>query len=108
MTAASCIYCGTQADQTEAKELSDEHIIPYALGGNLVLPKASCDRCAKETHAFEGHLAGKTYEFARTHLLVGERCVAVAIDSDLNVVSRSYGHSGDSPLGPDRVEGIRS
>jgi len=45
---------------------------------------------------------------ARIGPLVGERCVAVAIDRDLNVVSRSYGHSGDSPLEPNRVEGIRS
>lgn len=42
-----CIYCGS----TEA--LSDEHIIPYALGGNFVLPKSSCPQCAKETSSFE-------------------------------------------------------
>ncbi len=31
-----CIYCGGR------KGLLDEHIIPYGLGGNLVLPEASC------------------------------------------------------------------
>lgn len=31
--------------------LSDEHIIPYALGGTLVLPDASCEDCRKITGA---------------------------------------------------------
>lgn len=47
-----CIYCGS----TEG--LSDEHIIPFSLGGNVVLPKASCAKCSGETHAFEGQCAG--------------------------------------------------
>lgn len=34
-------------------ELSDEHIIPYGLNGNLVLPKASCKECAKITSSAE-------------------------------------------------------
>jgi hypothetical protein len=43
----ACIYCGAQDG------LTDEHIVPFALGGNLVLPKASCENCAKITSAFE-------------------------------------------------------
>ncbi|MBL8552195.1 MAG: hypothetical protein JNJ73_19560 [Hyphomonadaceae bacterium] len=43
-----CIYCGA------AEALSDEHIIPYGLGGRLVLPASSCAACAKITGAFEG------------------------------------------------------
>ena len=42
-----CIYCGKN------ENLSDEHIIPYALGGNLVLEKSSCSECAAITSAFE-------------------------------------------------------
>lgn len=42
-----CIYCG------EKDDLTDEHIIPLALGGNLVLPDASCKDCAKVTSRFE-------------------------------------------------------
>lgn len=42
-----CIYCGS------SDNLSDEHIVPYGLGGNLVLPKSSCDKCAKITSKFE-------------------------------------------------------
>jgi 5-methylcytosine-specific restriction endonuclease McrA len=32
----SCIYCGVSDGK-----LSDEHIIPLSLGGNMILPKAS-------------------------------------------------------------------
>jgi len=42
-----CIYCG----RTEG--LSDEHVIPHALGGRFVLPEASCRSCAAVTSAFE-------------------------------------------------------
>jgi len=43
----NCIYCGS------AHELTLEHIIPYALGGKLELPEASCRECAKITSSFE-------------------------------------------------------
>lgn len=43
-----CIYCGA----TDVP-LSREHIIPFALGGNLILPKASCNACADVTKQFE-------------------------------------------------------
>lgn len=46
--AGQCIYCGS------LDELSNEHIVPYGLGGRWVLPKASCSSCAKVTGAFEG------------------------------------------------------
>jgi hypothetical protein len=43
-----CIYCGAVDD------LRDEHIIPLALNGDWVLPKASCRACEAVTSAFEG------------------------------------------------------
>jgi hypothetical protein len=43
----SCIYCGSRDD------LTDEHIIPAALGGNYVLPQSSCKDCNKITSKFE-------------------------------------------------------
>ena len=46
-----CIYCG------ETQGLSDEHIIPLALNGTLILPKASCKHCAKLTSAIERTVA---------------------------------------------------
>lgn len=42
-----CIYCSA------SKNLSDEHIIPFGLGGRMKLPKASCTECAKKTSSFE-------------------------------------------------------
>jgi len=43
-----CIYCGSEKGQ-----LSKEHIIPLGLGGNLVLPRASCRSCAEITSDIE-------------------------------------------------------
>jgi hypothetical protein len=43
-----CIYCGAVPPN-----LSNEHIIPYGLGGNHILPKSSCVDCAKITSQFE-------------------------------------------------------
>lgn len=47
-----CIYCGL----SDCK-LSDEHVIPFSLGGTLVLPKASCESHAKITSKFEADVA---------------------------------------------------
>jgi HNH endonuclease len=47
-----CIYCGA-ADS----KLTDEHIIPFSLGGLFILQQASCASCAKITGAFEGAVA---------------------------------------------------
>lgn len=42
-----CIYCGA------SKDLTDEHVIPFALDGKLVLPKSSCIDCSAITSRFE-------------------------------------------------------
>lgn len=47
-----CIYCGANDC-----DLSREHIVPFALGGNVVLPKASCSKCAAITSKFERFVA---------------------------------------------------
>jgi hypothetical protein len=41
-----CIYCGAVPAESEPR-LGDEHLFAYALGGGLVLPRASCQRCAE-------------------------------------------------------------
>lgn len=46
--ASSCIYCGG------SDGLSDEHIIPFGLGGRWLFPKASCRICARISGAYEG------------------------------------------------------
>lgn len=57
-----CMYCG------ETENLTKEHIIPLGMGGNLVFPKSSCQKCASVTSRdernvlrkfmYEGRLAG--------------------------------------------------
>jgi hypothetical protein len=42
-----CIYCGSK------ENLSREHIIPYALGSDTVLPRSTCRKCAEITGHFE-------------------------------------------------------
>lgn len=41
-----CIYCGANEPPPGARRFTDEHIIPLALGGNLILKQASCTDCA--------------------------------------------------------------
>jgi hypothetical protein len=41
------MYC----ERTE--DLSDEHVIPFALGGNFIIPSSSCPECSRVTSEFE-------------------------------------------------------
>lgn len=45
-----CIYCGI------TEKLEKEHILPFALSGTAILPKASCRKCASITGAVEQEL----------------------------------------------------
>ncbi|MDN3645645.1 HNH endonuclease [Pontixanthobacter aestiaquae] len=45
-----CIFC---LRFFAADELTDEHSIPFALGGKSVLPRATCEVCREETSRFE-------------------------------------------------------
>ncbi len=56
----ACIYCGETTSP-----LSDEHIVPYSLGGSHVLRKASCNRCATITAKFERKVARDLWGDAR-------------------------------------------
>lgn len=57
----ACIYCGA-ADV----KLTNEHIVPYSLGGGHVLREASCLSCAKITTKFEQNVARCLWGDART------------------------------------------
>ena len=50
-----CIYCFSDVLET----LTDEHIIPYALDGTLLLTKSSCIDCNRVTSSFELTVARK-------------------------------------------------
>jgi hypothetical protein len=42
-----CIYCGTTTPPPGTHRFGDEHVIPLALGGNLIIKEASCRNCEK-------------------------------------------------------------
>jgi len=58
----SCIYCGAAGSTTR---LTDEHIVPLSLGGTYVLPKASCDECARPIGKLEGYVARHVFQDVR-------------------------------------------
>lgn len=63
-----CIYCPSD------KGLTDEHVIPTALGGRLILEKASCETCRKITSEFERKVTREMYWPLRMRVgLLGSR-----------------------------------
>lgn len=49
-----CLYCpAKELRPGTGLELSEEHIIAEGIGGSLILPKASCEKCAGITSAIE-------------------------------------------------------
>lgn len=62
--ANECIYCHRKPPEVE---LTEEHIIPEGLGARWVYPAASCRDCARQTHAFEGHVIGRMFGDTRRH-----------------------------------------
>lgn len=49
-----CIYCGaTEYAPGSSRSLATEHVIPYALGGDILLPEASCQTCERVTGRIE-------------------------------------------------------
>lgn len=56
-----CIYCGRGYEN-----LTNEHIVPYALGGSQVIRQASCLECADITKKFEQRVARDLWGTART------------------------------------------
>lgn len=51
-TKGECIYC-----RAKDVDLTDEHILPYFIGGTHIIKDASCKRCAKITSKFERDIA---------------------------------------------------
>lgn len=67
-----CIYC--RKLEKEVSRLTDEHIIPEGMGGELVLPKSSCDDCSKHTTRFEQNVQRIMLAATRAHFnLYGKR-----------------------------------
>lgn len=59
-----CIYCGDRSPGN----LSREHVIPFGLGGGLILRDASCKSCGKITGGFEDRCLNKNFGMVRAHI----------------------------------------
>jgi HNH endonuclease len=96
-----CIYCGNVSNL-----LTDEHIIPDGIGGNLILPEASCQACATAIMDFEPIIINHQYRAARGILNIrskkrGKKRKPLTLeyipDGSDNVVE--YEASPDAPFG---------
>lgn len=58
-----CIDCGSTEEP-----LTDEHIIPYSLNGDIVLNKATCKKCQNEIGKIENEISRKYLLPVRTKL----------------------------------------
>jgi hypothetical protein len=65
-----CIYCGPSQAQ---EKFTAEHIIPYGLGGKLILPSASCKCCQDATSKVERFCLQTMLGAARVHLDIQTR-----------------------------------
>jgi len=54
MPIGRCVYCGSPKYRTkDDRRLGDEHVIPEALAGNLILEQAACETCERRVNLFE-------------------------------------------------------
>ena len=65
-----CIYCDSDGG---SDGLRDEHIIPFSLGGNGMIEKASCLTCERLINPVDTHLARSVFGQHRIHAGVQTR-----------------------------------
>lgn len=65
-----CIYCRRRPPEVS---LTDEHIIADGLGGDLILPSASCPECARTTGRVEQHMLRHVLQQPRGALGISSR-----------------------------------
>ena len=59
-----CVYCGSDGG---GQPLTDEHVIPAAIGGRIILAKASCGKCQRATSAFESRCVNTMFAGVRQY-----------------------------------------
>lgn len=59
-----CVYCGAPGPDIK---LTSEHILAYALGGDAVLPAASCTKCQGIIQPIETYCADEIFKDIRVH-----------------------------------------
>lgn len=83
-----CIYCGAKAGDVQ---LTDEHVVPFALGGNAVIKEGSCKQCAVETSKIERELCKALLGEFRNSIGEQTRRAKVRPTSGTFVASINYG-----------------
>jgi hypothetical protein len=68
--ADSCIYCGASGHRVN---LTDEHIVPFGLNGQLILPRSSCEKCQEVTCEIERFCLRRMFIQARAHFRMKTR-----------------------------------
>jgi hypothetical protein len=64
-----CIYCGALSYARDSpRYLATEHIIPEAINGEMLLPRASCRNCERIINPFETAILRSALLGCRTHL----------------------------------------
>jgi hypothetical protein len=66
-----CIYCGSEGSRSEP--LGAEHIVPLGLGGDWILPRASCKACATITGEIERYCQREMYGTVRVRMQLPTR-----------------------------------
>jgi hypothetical protein len=66
-----CIYCRSEGSREEP--LGKEHIVPYGLGGDWILPRASCKACARITGEVERYCQREMYGTVRVRMQLPTR-----------------------------------
>src|SRR3954453_4972241 len=79
-----CIYCGRRDGI-----LTDEHILPFGLGGCYLLPKSSCEDCQKLIHPVETICMRKMLRAYRVRIgLAGRHTDSTPASFSLDVINR--------------------
>jgi hypothetical protein len=65
-----CIYCGSDGGQDGLRK---EHGIPFSLGGNIILPQASCSTCEGVISYLEGYVGRRVFGSMRSFYEIQKR-----------------------------------
>jgi hypothetical protein len=66
--AGTCIYCGATRYSDDREHLGNEHIVPLALGGDWILPRAACGACEGKLNSYEQYCHKLTFGTLRYQL----------------------------------------
>jgi hypothetical protein len=81
----TCIFC-----RVPSRKLTDEHVFPAALGGNLVLKQGSCTRCNHSFSKFEKPLLADLAPFRALFRIQNRRGDVPEVEATAKTVDKDY------------------